>query len=1671
MSARPNFLDKDLVMHALSVTALGLGAWALKAVGVDDGLIAVAASTTLGLASNRMASAADRNQEDRDWWADLLVNEHVAHGMATAIERVITREADNASFPDRKFAAQLASAAHQRWIELSKAGAPFIAELQDSSILAPLADYMDGQPAGSLEPDAWSAFLLSLFDDEQREDGMVQYVAKHLAGILHRALIPAFLDVVVRDLENKGPLYAKITLRFLGKIEGTTQRTERKVEHILWKLEQLAPSTRGLVSVRNLGIYGADAGLAAFSASLREFEEGLVHRPRLADQIEEALLATRFACVLGKGASGKTTLALVLAFTKTFGPERSYYVDLAEADDSLGSVEAYSAAMRAAGQQHGRDALVILDNIHFAEALTHKLYLAWREEGQPVRLLLQGRFTQLGADRLGRQSPLEEVKRTAFVLEVMREDFIGVLQRLVRRTNTNLSASAIPPTILDEWLEVFGGELIAFSSAARRKLPRIVRGHYQLTEADATEYMRDEYFENQDPKRRFGPAERKNIVAIAACAVWELPVPLEGLPHRDDSALGVSLKHGLVWQTTHGRFGQFARYRLCHPGLGKLLWEAAKPSKTRMDEACALAENSPHFGFILANRLKRVQAQPAEIKRVLDSAVGGGDAFERLIEHGMVALRSFFQQMKDYAVLLDTELDHRLASCTNLAASALATPPEHLVSFLSYAETATPKAWQALADALGDEKNVPALVGAALAAPLGALASFLSYAETAMPKAWQALADALGDEKNVPAFVSSALATSPQHLVSFLNYAHTAMPKAWQALADALADEKNIPAVVAAGLAAPLGALASFLSYAETAMPKVWHALADALADEENVPALVAAGLAAPLAALASFLSYAETAMPKVWQALDEVALDEKNIPALVAAALATPLGALSSFLSYAETAMPKAWQALADALADEKNVPALVAAALATPLGALASFLSYAETAMPKAWQALADALADEKNVPALVAAALAAPLGALSSFLSYAQPAMRKVWQALADALVDDKNRAALAAAALATPLEVLASFLSHAKTPMPKVWQALADVLVDQKNRAAFVAAALATPLGVLATFLSYAKTAMPNACQALADALVADKNRSALVAAALATRLGDLGTFLSYAKIAIPKVWQLLADALADAKNLSTLAAAALATPLGALASFLSYAKTSMPRVWQALADTLAEEKNRAALAAAALAMPLNDLASFLNYANSAMPKIRQALADILSNDKNRSALAASALATPLDHLASFLSYAETAMPKVWQALAETLADDRNRAALGAAALATPLGALASFLNYAKTAMPKVWQALAETLADDKNHAALAASALATPLDHLASFLSYAKTPMPEVWQALADALADDKNRSALAVAVLDTEFDHLKGFMSSITATLPDLAKALNLELAKVFDTSGIEHPRLRSLLSDPRAFNEAERVLSGCSCRELAEALACRLIQAADSSVWHVRGIHLKEVTTILRLGHASDESAVRRFLGEVATPDWLTTQYEILPPQLVAIALQVLWAYTPRYVRDHFLGRFPMQRAEACIRFLHKASIPFPAVPNLELLGASSLFKLNICGTTRQWPSQDSLDEIVRHVSIGLNKTSLNSHQILFLAGLSEMVRCRSDTIRFVPEIGERLLTLLRATVGVTARHQVLNGWLLNWLERCRNQGWRLVQNIYPAPEPYRLRCQEKGE
>ncbi|MEN9865077.1 MAG: hypothetical protein RL748_667, partial [Pseudomonadota bacterium] len=642
-----------------------------------------------------------------------------------------------------------------------------------------------------------------------------------------------------------------------------------------------------LVRVQDAGadeLFGADDNTVIFRPSRREYAERRVHRPALADDVATALVQQRFACVLGKGASGKTTLALLLAFDAEFGVYRTFYYDLTENNDEQPDPEKYRALMVGIANQHGREALVIIDNVHLAERLSMCVYNAWRDAGMPVRLLFQGRLTEKVPDSRGRQSVFAEIGSNAMRLVVQKQDLVGVIQRLMTRQGKSIGVT-VPDAALAAWQRLFEGDLIAFSFAAQSKLSQFSRGNFTLSADDASRYVREYYLQNV--KHPLSMEERENLLMLAACAELEFSVSERGMPYP--GKLGFGIAHGLVWQSLHGRSGQYQRSRLHHPGMGKLLWQAAKPVKPMLEYQCEFSSRDPHDGFSLAIRYQRVLADSDGAGRILDAAVSSADAFAQVIENGIGTLKIPCELLLRLGVITLVDLDSRIATCPNLAAAMWATPLGDLRNFLDYAQSKLPKVFDALVGVL--ESQRAELARAALATPLHFLRNFLEYAQLNLPKVFDALVGEL--ESKATELARAALATPLHFLRNFLEYAQLKLPKVFDALVGEL--ESQRAELTRAALATPLHILRNFLEYAQSKLPKVFDALVGDL--ESQRAELARAALATPLDHLRNFLEYAKAELPEIWLTLNHSIEEQANLAVLVKVASSTDFAKLSGFL------------------------------------------------------------------------------------------------------------------------------------------------------------------------------------------------------------------------------------------------------------------------------------------------------------------------------------------------------------------------------------------------------------------------------------------------------------------------------------------------------------------------------------------------------------------------------------------------------------------------------------------------------------------------------------------------------------------------------------------------------------------------------------------------------
>ncbi len=871
------------------------------------------------------------------------------------------------------------------------------------------------------------------------------------------------------------------------------------------------PSPEGFLSVSEAEhlLFGEDQDSASFAPSLKEYLDGSVHSPSLTGQVLGKLETNHFACVLGKGAAGKTTLAILVALSERFRDSPSFYYDLRQPQEDRTPEQMCEAL----AVLHGGKALAIVDNIHLEENTTSRIY-RWHEKNRAFRLLMIGRETKNNRDRRGLGRPLAAIREQALTLEVESRDLLGVLRRLAARKWTGSPIPEVPPEVLAKWLEVFGGELVAFSTAARKKLHRLRQGNWELSEDDAKDYVREEYSNLMDER------ERENVLALAACERLELAMPVECV--LGSQGFNVGLRHGLVWHIESLR-GFFSRYRLFHPGMGRLIIAASETSVTDSTLIYAkLAHHSPFFGFLLADRLETQRQDINATKLVLQSAINEPDAFNRLIEHNLVAVARQCKQLLAHKVLPVSEICARLVASPNLTRSALRTPLHFLANFLGYVQK-----------------------------------------------------------------------------------------------------------------------------------------------------------------------------------------------------------------------------------------------------------------------------------------------------------QPELKPIYQALAKALVVEAGK--------------------------------------TEKNR--LLEQALATPLADLANFLIYAE----------AQYYAGDEQRQ--------------------------KEW----------------AVAAL------------------------LKQSLAKRDDKGALI-------------------------------------HLSTLTERALDTSLEHLAHFLEYA----------------DEQERA--------------------------KTWT-------------------IASPLKQ---------------------ALAEESNRRILAESARRISFPQLSGFLGYVTTAMPIVGQAVNERLKELFTDLGMNEPRIEELLKFPLNLRAAERVLAGCGLPSMAQEIGCRLITEANQEVWQSMGSYLSSAVTALELGRGAGREPAERFLNRVITSEWLQKSYQASPPWMIVLAILRLWSSAERFICDHFLGEFPLQRVQHWIRYMSKRQELRDIIADFQLLGAGSLFELPLAATTQSWswPSQSCIRESLQQTLSWVRSERLFSDTISFWLGLRAMAHRRRDGVSVLPDAGDRILHLWQQVESPLPNSQRLNHWMIRWLERCAASGWTLVKD-----------------
>ncbi len=997
-----------------------------------------------------------------------------------------------------------------------------------------------------------------------------------------------------------------------------------------------------------------------------EYENDLVYSPPILADVEGALTERRAAMVIGHGASGKTTLAMLLSHRPRFRFAPSYYLDLtATAADPTLTERAEEAIAAIAS----RGILFILDNAHLDTPAAARLFSHWEDFGRESNLLILARRVRPKVQVWNSEPELETITVPSFDLVIEPADLEGVYRRhyFARRGG---DAAPVGFDVLRRWQRLFGGDLMSFSAAVLGLLDRGGEAD-ALEPADARAYVRDRYLDNASA------AEQAALLDLAAVAEVEGYAPVEAFP---EGALTKPIRRGIVWVESRGGKETIDYYRLAHAGLGTLLRDSAGISDKSREARGRLLAPHPYACIILAQRLQGIGEQREAADLIAAMWRNATWPPGSLGLHWWASTLTLTQELGvlDRQQLSDRSRAWLCESGTRaLLLERALTRFSSLLPFLAYTQAQFPDIAIALREGLAAS---PGEVAAhALRMPLADLPPFLAYARSHMPHVAQAVREGLAAGSDT--VVTHALKTSFTFFPVFLSYARTEMPEVAEAVRKSLLENRE-------GLRNQLfgtsfNHIPTFHTFAQTEMPEVAEAICELLGNDLHQS--VQRALASPVHCLQLFLTYAKAEIPAVAAAVREEF--EKDPAGLLNRTLAAPLNYLPPFVLYLQREMPEVARILCEGLSD--NADRLIERASATSLSVLPSFLSFALTQCPPVARRVHEEWASKPEQ--LVEQALLTPLSLLRPFLDYARAEAPEAAATIHNGLV--RNPDALARLATEADPNALLQFLEHAQADAPDLARALSNYFVLESGT--LTARVMEMPLGDLPAFLDYAQIHLPDLARQIRNRV--DERAGELARRAVALPIDQLGSFATYARAKLRKVGLAIHRELAA--NWREVVARVLEAPLNSLPSFLTYLNRVMPTVAKAVQEQLAGD--RVGLVRKAAELSFGDLRAFLLFADSQMPGVADAVADGLAkepDDQVRRALEA-----PLEQLTAFLEYAQVGAPDLLDVILDGLA--QNVEAFTKHARETSSDHLGVLLSYLKTGAPSLYSSLLSGLLSD------------------------------------------------------------------------------------------------------------------------------------------------------------------------------------------------------------------------------------------------------------------------------------------------------------------------------------------------------------------------------
>lgn len=686
------------------------------------------------------------------------------------------------------------------------------------------------------------------------------------------------------------------------------------------------------------------------------------------------------------------------------------------------------------------------------------------------------------------------------------------------------------------------------------------------------------------------------------------------------------------------------------------------------------------------------------------------------------------------------------------------------------------------------------------------------------------------------------------------------------------------------------------------------------------------------------------------------------------------------------------------------------------------------------------------------LVAAALRTPLGHLASSMDYLRVFLPSSHAWIVRALAAEENQKELLKITLRTSLQDLTQFLTYACVHLPGVHEALSQIFVSEQYKKALLATALRSDLGTLKSFLMHASAHLPGVHEALAQAFVSEQYGKELVATALRGHLRALALFLRYVRVHLPEVHAALSQALVSEQCKKELVATALRGHLGAVTSFLRYTHKDLPSVYHAMVRTLSAKESQEPLRDAILRTEPEYLVSLLKFSQKLIPSLHQTVVATMVAEQ-KELLVRLTHRTPLDHLASFLDYLRKSVPQLYGAVSQALTSEESTKRLLAAAFQTQSNNLIPFLVYVRAQMPSVHDALVEALLSESGRREMVKqgmleTVLRTSLANVTPFLRYMREHVPAIHDALVEAMLSENGRQEMIRAILESDIDQTVAFLAHARDFVPGLVGHL-LDGICADDWRGARSSRC-ALPNEATAFVSLSRALGSVARYDLLAVTAEWILETLDLSE-SSESFHLHHLSSLLFHGRTCDRVVVTTFVERALSKPWLKQRYQSVYAGSVARSLCSIWQYHPQVIG---LLHHPelLHRLRRELFMLHRFSGE-ELVGSLRFLGVADLLGVPTPKLNNRWPREDTLltaaseascvpDEIVG-ITVVLSQLWL---------GLRTMMRLRGEPICVPAVKGQHLLDMWHAAEAETERMQTFNDWMIAWLERCAEAGWRLL-------------------